>query len=308
MSTDESYRFHRYVPASGHWYVPSPALQTAVNTALAAEQPLLVAGEPGTGKTTLARSVAETLGLDDVLVFHTRSDAQARDCLYTFDALRRFYDAQVKAEDFDGQKAKEVALRDPAAEEEAQRKRDRKYVTLQPLGEAIAGKTTRVVLIDEIDKAPRDFPNDLLDVIEQMRFEVRETGTPYVSSAGARPIVFISTNNEKQLPDPFLRRCVFHHIDFPSRAELRRIVDANLGALKLEARFVEDALTRFEELRAVPLEKRPATAELLVWLRVLHRAGAMDQVGKVGWVNNYVRALVKTNDDLRTVLEMQPGD
>ena len=277
----DAYVFQRYQPTDDHWYVPSAALKTAVNTALAAEQPLLLTGEPGTGKTTLARSVAETLGLGEVLTFHTRSEHQARDCLYTFDGLRRFYDAQVQNKNAE----------DPA-----------KYVTLQALGRAIASKETRVVLIDEIDKAPRDFPNDLLDVVEAMRFEVRETNERYESTPSARPILFISSNSEKQLPDPFLRRCVFHHIEFPVAAELERIVEKNLGKLGLESTMVREAIKRFEELRDEPLEKKPATAELLVWLRVLHRAGQLPNAGKAPWDENFARALLKTRDDLERML------
>jgi MoxR-like ATPase len=193
-------------------------------------------------------------------------------------------------------------MRYDAQVEDARVKDASNYVTLQALGQAIAAGVTRVVLIDEIDKAPRDFPNDLLDVIEAMRFEVRETNTPYQSKASARPIVFISSNSEKQLPDPFLRRCVFHHIDFPSTADLELIVSRNLGPLKLETKLVREAIGRFEELRNEPLEKKPATAELLVWLRVLHRAGELPNAGKAPWDANFARALLKTRDDLERAL------
>jgi MoxR-like ATPase len=215
------------------------------------EQPLLVVGESGTGKTMLAWSIASELGLLPVLEFHTRSDHRARDVLFVVDNLRRFYDAQVQNE----------------------RSRDlENYITWQALGEAIRSDTPRVVLIDEIDKAPRDFPNDLLDEIDRMEFRVPDLrGEPY--RARHRPIVIITSNNERQLPDPFLRRCVFHFIEFPTK-KLGEIIRERLGHLNLSDRLVDVAIRRFLELRdpALRLEKRPATGELLAWVKMLTRA------------------------------------
>jgi MoxR-like ATPase len=228
-------------------YLADPQLVAAVNTALIVEQPLLVTGEPGTGKTALAWSVATELGLGEVLDFHTRSDHQARDALYEMDHLLRFYHAQVEDE--------------RATQPEF-------YIRWNALGEAIRSASRRLVLIDEIDKAPRDFPNDLLDEIDQMEFQVPELSMRF--RAAHRPIVIITSNSERQLPDPFLRRCVFHRIEFPSAERLLAILTERLGHLGLADRLAAAAVKRFEEIRDLPgLEKKPATGELLAWTKVL---------------------------------------
>jgi len=232
-------------------YLASPELTIAVNTALAVGQPLLVTGQSGTGKTALAWSIATELGLGDVLEFHTRSDHQAHDVLFTFDNLRRFYHASTK---------------DPRAED------PRNYITYQALGLAIQSPVQRLVLIDEIDKAPRDFPNDLLDEIDRMAFTVPETGERF--TAEHRPVVVITSNSERQLPDPFLRRCVFYEIEFPLPERLQQILQERLGHLNLPEALVKAATARFLELRRLTgLEKQPATGELIVWVKVLHEAG-----------------------------------
>ena len=232
-------------------YIADQRLVTAVNTAIAVGQPLLITGEPGTGKTMLAWSIAAELGLGSVLEFHTRSDNQARDVLYDFDYLMRFYHAQT---------------RDPRAEQLDL------YIRWHALGEAIRSPEQRVVLIDEIDKAPRDFPNDLLDELDRMEFRVPELAQVY--KAAHRPIVIITSNSERQLPDPFLRRCIFHRLDFPSGDRLQTILRERLGHLDLGQRLVEVATLRFEQLRKVPgFEKLPSTAERIAWVRVLHASG-----------------------------------
>jgi MoxR-like ATPase len=231
-------------------YLADAQLVAAVNTALIVEQPLLVTGEPGTGKTALAWSVASELGLGSVLNFHTRSDHQASDALYEIDHLARFYDAQVQ---------------------DARAKQIDQYIRWNALGEAIRSPTRRVVLIDEIDKAPRDFPNDLLDEIDQMEFRVPALDTPY--KATLRPVVIITSNSERQLPPAFLRRCVYHRLDFPGPATLKAILAERLG--DLPDRLVDTAIKRFNELRQfrAELDKPPSTGELIVWTKVLVKAG-----------------------------------
>ena len=260
-------------------YIPDPQLVAAVNTALIVEQPLLVTGEPGTGKTALAWSVATELGIGDVLDFHTRSDHQARDALYEMDNLLRFYHAQIHDE---------------------RATKPEQYVRWNALGEAIRSPARRLVLIDEIDKAPRDFPNDLLDEIDQMEFRVPELGEKF--RAAHRPVVIITSNSERQLPDPFLRRCVFHRIEFPSADLLQAILSQRLGHLGLSDKLVAAAVKRFEEVRALPgLEKKPATGELLAWVKVLGatkvEVGALENLA-LGELPS-PGALLKTEQDAR---------
>ncbi|MBL8687658.1 MAG: MoxR family ATPase [Rhodospirillaceae bacterium] len=225
-------------------YVATPDLMTAVNAAIALKRPLLVKGEPGTGKTVLAREVAAALG-KPLIEWHVKSTTKAQHGLYEYDAVARLRDGQLGDE----------------------RVRDiRNYVSRGKLWEAFTADETCVLLIDEIDKADIEFPNDLLLELDRMEFHVYETRETV--KARNRPIVFITSNNEKELPDAFLRRCFFHYIKFPDRETMERIVDVHFPEVKKA--LVREALTVFYELREVPgLKKKPSTSELLDWLKLL---------------------------------------
>lgn len=238
-------------------YLADAELVEAVNVAICVGQPLLVTGEPGCGKTRLAWSVARELGLGEPLSFFTRSTSRAQDLLYSYDAVRRFHDIQT------GNPRSADAIN---------------YIRYESLGQAIVEGQRRVVLIDEIDKAPRDFPNDLLNELDRMSFEIRELDEDRVKSTAVRPVVIITSNSEVQLPLPFLRRCVFHHIRFPEPAKLVRIIQERLGDCDLDGGLVEAAVERFGEVREIRgLLKRPTTGELLTWMLALHSR----QVGAV---------------------------
>lgn len=234
----------------GQRYVASDAVRRAVNVALALGQPLLVTGEPGTGKTLLASSVAYDLGLD-LLTFTAKTTSTARDLFYYYDALGHFRAAQTS--------------RDAPAKD---------YIQKQALGEAIEKsmrqKQRTVVLIDEIDKAPRDFPNDVLAELEGMSFGIPETGETFSAAKDHKPVVILTSNQEKNLPDAFLRRCVFHHIEFPSAEQLREIVARHTGVAEP---LLSAAVENFRRVREFRLGKRPATAELIEWVAILERLG-----------------------------------
>ncbi|MGE3538489.1 MAG: AAA family ATPase [Candidatus Tectimicrobiota bacterium] len=230
-------------------FVPGEQLEIAINTALAVGAPLLITGEPGTGKTQAAYYAAYKLGIEPVLHFQVKSDSSARDLLYHFDTVRYFHDAHL------GQGG---ALPAKAA-----------YVERRALWEAMASPMPRVLLIDEIDKAPRDFPNDLLHELDQMEFTVVETQETIRAPKAQRPLVCITSNSERRLPEPFLRRCVYHHIRFDDALVLRAVDTRREEYAALPRDFVALAVQRFLALRDRPLRKRPSTGELLVWLRVL---------------------------------------
>jgi MoxR-like ATPase len=228
-------------------YLSDPALEAAVNCSLALERPLLVKGEPGTGKTLLATAIAETLGLD-LIHWSVKSTTRAQDGLYVYDTVQRLYDARFGEGD-----VKDI----------------RHYIKLGPLGRAFAAPSRCVLLIDEIDKADIEFPNDLLDELDQMRFHIIETDEDV--EARERPVVIMTSNNEKELPDAFLRRCVFHFIDFPEPERMKSIVRVHHP--KIDDELVEQAIKAFYRLRQVErLRKRPSTSELIDWLLVLSRA------------------------------------
>src|SRR4051812_20409075 len=225
-------------------YVATEDLKVAVNAAIVLERPLLVKGEPGTGKTVLAEEIAGALGAP-LLTWHVKSTTKAQQGLYEYDAVSRLRDSQ---------------LGDPRVSDIAN------YTRRGKLWEAFSATERPVLLIDEIDKADIEFPNDLLLELDRMEFHVYETGETV--RAEKRPIVIITSNNEKELPDAFLRRCFFHYIKFPDEQTMARIIDVHYPDIK--RRLVEEALRIFFEIREAPgLKKKPSTSELLDWLKLL---------------------------------------
>jgi MoxR-like ATPase len=244
-------------------YIPDKKLARIVNMAIALRRPLLVKGPPGCGKTRLAMSIAKELGLE-LYEWYIKSTSRARDGLYTIDMVRRLHDAQVK-------ESKPTNLVP--------------YIRFGPLGEAIRSGKESVVLIDEIDKADMDFPNDLLRELDEKKFTVEELDEKDLTAEdianGFRktyesehpPIVIITSNDEKELSDAFLRRCLFYNISFPEKNELVRIVQVNTPDINVAQKLVESAVERLQEIRGVKGEefrKAPATGELIDWVRILH--------------------------------------
>lgn len=253
-------------------YLTNDSLESAVNCALALEKPLLVRGEPGTGKTELAEAIAHGLGMP-LLRWHVKSTTRAQEGLYTYDTVQRLYDSRFG----DGQ-VLDI----------------RNYIHLGPVGQAFTSPEKVVLLIDEVDKADIEFPNDLLNELDRMRFSIPELREEIV--AQHRPAVIITSNNEKELPDPFLRRCIFHYIEFPDEELLGRILKVHHP--NLEEDLAQQALQAFLALREAPLRKRPSTSELIDWVAALRAAGisslSLQQIPLLG-------TLVKKEQDLQVL-------
>jgi MoxR-like ATPase len=229
-------------------YIAAPDLMQTVNVSVQLSRPLLIKGEPGTGKTMLAQSIAKGLEMP-LLIWNVKSTTKAQDGLYVYDTVQRLYDGQ-----FGDRDVSDIA----------------QYIKLGKLGEAFTSEERVVLLIDEIDKADLEFPNDLLWELDQMEFHIPETRENV--KARQRPIVLITSNAEKELPDAFLRRCVFHYIEFPDEEMMERIVHVHVPGL--DKRLLDLAIQAFYWLRDVPgLQKKPSTSELIDWVQALERGG-----------------------------------
>lgn len=261
-------------------YIAGEELLASVNIAMALEKPLLVKGEPGTGKTMLAEAVAKALG-KKLLIWNIKSTTKAQDGLYMYDTVQRLYDSQ-----FGGENVDDISH----------------YIQLGKLGEAFTADEQVVLLIDEIDKADLEFPNDLLWELDKMEFYIHETKENIV--AKHRPIVIITSNAEKELPDAFLRRCIFHYIEFPKPELMDEIVRAHFDTI--DDALLAETMRVFYELRKMrDIRKKPATSELIDWIRALQIGGIPTE--KIAKELPFVGVVVKKDEDLETIKKNKAG-